>query len=59
VRAPDPPALVVPGHAALLAAIDLRIGGVQVRRISALPVQAGQEVLPGQLRRRDPAQQNR
>ena len=117
VRAADPLALVVIGHAALLAAVDLHIGGVQVdrhraagqrrrppagskpsirsvtaarpdstarhwagrepagqprrggrrqarhrrerlaRRIGALPVQPGQEILPGQLRRRDPDQQ--
>ena len=117
VRPADPLALVVIRHAALLAAVDLHVGGVQVdrdrpvrqrcgplrgqqrqhpashrrqaglhrpplrrsdppgqarrgrgrqprhrrellaRRISALAVQPGQEVLPGQLRRRDPAQQ--
>jgi hypothetical protein len=108
---------MVIGHAALLAAVDLHVGGIQVdgdrpfgqrrrplrgqqvqhppghhcqaglhrpplpgrdpagqprrgrgrqarhrrdllaRRISALAVQPGQEVLPGQLRRRDPGQQ--
>jgi len=32
VRPSDPLALVVPGHAALLAAVDLHIGGVQVDR---------------------------
>ena len=117
VRPADPLALVVIGHAALLAAVDLHVGGVQVdrdgaagqrgrplrrqqvqhppghrrqaglhrlplggrdpagqpgrgrgrqarhrrellaRRIGALAVQPGQEVLPGQLRRGDPAQQ--
>ena len=117
VRAADPLALVVIGHAPLLAAVDLHIGGVQAdrdrpagqrrrplrrqqaqhparhrrqaaldrfplggsdppgqpgrgrgrqarhragllaRHVGALAVQPGQEVLPGQLRRRDPAQQ--
>ena len=117
MRPPDPLALVVIGHAALLAAVDLHVGGVQVDRdrpvgqrrrprrgqqrqhppghrrqaglhrlplrrgdppgqarrgrgrqprhrrdllpgrIGALAVQPGQEVLPGQLRRRDPGQQ--
>ena len=117
MRAAHPLALVVIGHAALLAAVDLHVGGVQVdgdralgqrrrpgrgqqrqhppghgrdavfhrrplpggdpagqargggraqprhRRqllpghIGALPVQPHQEVLPGQLRRRDPGQQ--
>ena len=117
VRPPDPLALVVIGHAALLAAVDLHVSGVQVDRdrpvgqrrrprrgqqrqhppghrrqaglhrlplrrgdppgqarrgrgrqprhrrdllagrIGALAVQPGQEVLPGQLRRRDPGQQ--
>ena len=117
VRPPDPLALVVIGHAAFLAAVDLHVSGVQVdgdrpfgqrrgprrrqqrqhpaghrrqavldrlplrRRdppgqpgrsrgrqarhgrdllachVGALAVQPGQEVLPGQLRRRDPAQQ--
>ena len=115
VRQADPLALVVIRHAALLAAVDLHVGGVQVdrdrpasqrrrplrgqqrqhppghrrqaglhrlatgpgvtrrarpgrgrgrqarhrrdllaRRIGALAVQPGQEILPGQLRRRDP-----
>ena len=117
VRPADPLALVVIGHAALLAAVDLHVGGVQVdgdrpagqrchplrgqqaqhppghrgqpalhclplrrgdppgqarrgrgrqprygrqllaRRIGALAVQPGQEVLPGQLRRGQPRQQ--
>ena len=117
VRPPDPLALMVVRHAALLAAVDLHVGGVQVDRdraagqrrrplrgqqrqhpagdhrqaglhrlplrrgdppgqpgrgrgrqprhrgdllacrIGALAVQPGQEVLPGQLRRRDPGQQ--
>ena len=117
MRPPDPLPLVVIGHAALLAAVDLHIGGVQVdrdrpagqrrrpfrgrqvqhppghrrqamldrlplgrgdppgqpgrgggrqaryrreqlaRHVGALPVQPGQEILPGQLRRRDPRQQ--
>ena len=117
MRTADPLPLMVIGHPALLAAVDLHIGGVQVdgdrpagqrrrplrrqqrqhpaghrrqaglhrpplrrskpagqprrgrgrqarhrgellaRRIGALAVQPGQEVLPGQLRRRDPAQQ--
>ena len=117
VRPAHPLALMVIRHAALLAAVDLHIRGVQVdrdraagqrrgplrrqqvqhppghrrqatlnrcplrrsdppgqarrgggrqprhrgdqlaRRITALPVQPGQEVLPGQLRRRDPGQQ--
>ena len=117
VRAPDPLALIVVRHAALLPAVDLHVGGVQVdgdraagqrrsplrgqqvqhppghrrqatlhrcplrrgdppgqarrgggrqardrgdllaRRVGALAVQPGQEVLPGQLRRRDPCQQ--
>ena len=117
MRPPDPLALVVIGHAALLAAVDLHVGGVQVdgdrpagqrcrplrgqqrqhppghrrqamldrlplgrgdppgqpgrgggrqaryrreqlaRHVGALPVQPGQEILPGQLRRRDPRQQ--
>jgi hypothetical protein len=117
MRPPDPLALMVIGHSALLAAVDLHIGGIQVdrdrpagqrrrplgghqvqhppghrrqaaldrlplgrsnppgqprrgsrrqprhrrellaRHIGALPVQPGQEILPGQLRRRDPAQQ--
>ena len=117
MRPADPLALVVIGHAAFLAAVDLHVGGVQVDRdrpvgqrrrprrgqqrqhpprhrrqatlhrlplrggdppgqarrgggrqprhrgdllpgrIGALAVQPGQEVLPGQLRRRDPGQQ--
>ena len=117
MRPPDPLALVVIGHAPLLAAVDLHVSGVQVdrdrrvgqrrrprrgqqfqhppghrrqaglhclplrrgdpagqarrgrgrqarhrrdllaSRIGALAVQPGQEVLPGQLRRRDPGQQ--
>ena len=117
MRAPHPLPLMVIGHAALLTAVDLHVGGIQVNRdrapgqrrrprrrqqvqhplrdhrgtalhslpllagdpagqarrrggtqprhrrellpgrILALPVQAGQEVLPGQLRRRDPGQQ--
>ena len=108
MRQAHPLALMVIRHAALLAPVNLHIGGVQVdrdraagqrrrplrrqqrqhpaghrrhalldrlplrrgepagqarhrrdqlaRRIGALPVQPGQEVLPGQLRRRDPAQ---
>ena len=32
-------------------------GDLLTRRVGALPVQPGQEVLPGQLRRRDPGQQ--
>jgi hypothetical protein len=32
VRAADPLTLVVVGHAALVAAVDLHIGGVQVDR---------------------------
>ena len=117
MRAPDPLALMVIGHAAFLAAVDLHVGGIQVDRdrplgqrrrprrgqqrqhplgdrrqaglhglplpggdpagqarrgggaqprhrrqllpgrIGALAVQPHQEVLPGQLRRRDPGQQ--
>ncbi len=117
MRPPDPLALVVIGHPALLAAVDLHIGGVQIdgdrafgqrrrplrgqqrqhppgdhrqatldrfplggsdppgqpgrgggrqarhrgellaRHVGALAVQPGQEILPGQLRRRDPGQQ--
>jgi len=117
VRPADPLPLVVIGHPALLAAIDLHVGGVQVdrhrapgqrfgplrgqqrqhpagdhrqaglhclplrrsdppgkarrsrgrqalhrgdllaSRVSALAVQPGQKVLPGQLRRRNPGQQ--
>jgi hypothetical protein len=36
MRPPDPLTLVVPGHAALLAAVDLHVGGVQVDRDRAV-----------------------